>query len=206
MSLSPEIVTVLAIFQSAFTYPTWEKAQVLIIGTLLAHGRRTVTAALRQMGRGAETDFSRYHQVLNRAQWSALKLSHLLLLALIKAFVAASGSLTFVIDETLERRWGPRISKRGHCRDALLSSRKKSVSSSSLALGRPVVGGQPAVDYALRSLAGAERAGPCTKGQPTTQASPQDHRPLGAANDYAGAALAARRPPHAARRWLLQRG
>ena len=50
MPLSPEIVTVLAIFQSAFTYPTWEKAQVLIMGTLLAHGRRTVTAALRQMG------------------------------------------------------------------------------------------------------------------------------------------------------------
>ena len=132
MPLSPEIVTVLAIFQSAFTYPTWEKAQVLIMGTLLAHGRRTVTAALRQMGRSEETDFSRYHQVLNRAQWSALKLSRLLLLALIKAFVAASGSLTFVIDETLERRWGPQISKRGHFRDALLSSRKKSVSNSGL--------------------------------------------------------------------------
>ena len=104
MPLSPEIVTVLAIFQSAFTCPTWDKAQVLIIGTLLARGRRTVTAALRQMGRGEETDFSLYHQVLNRAQWSALKLSRLLLLALIKAFVAASGSLTFIIDETLERR------------------------------------------------------------------------------------------------------
>lgn len=66
MSLSPEILSVLAIFQSAFTSPTWDKAQVLIIGTLLARGRRTVTAALRQMGRGQEQDFSLYHQVLNR--------------------------------------------------------------------------------------------------------------------------------------------
>lgn len=132
MSLSPEIVTVLAIFQSAFTSPTWEKAQVLIIGTLLARGRRTVAAALRQMGRGEQTDFSLYHQVLNRAAWSARELSRLLLLALIKAFVAATGSLTFVIDETLERRWGPMIRKRGHYRDSLLSSRKKSVSSSGL--------------------------------------------------------------------------
>jgi len=86
MSLSPEILSVLAIFQTAFTCPTWEKAQVLIIGTLLARGRRTVAAALRQMGRGAETDFSLYHQVLNRASWSALELSRLLLLALLKAF------------------------------------------------------------------------------------------------------------------------
>ena len=132
MPLSPEILSVLAIFQSAFTTPTWEKAQVLMVGTLLAHGRRTVTAALRQMGRGAETDFSLYHQVLNRAQWSPLQLSRLLLQALCKAFVAAGGSLTFVIDETLERRWGPHIRKRGHFRDALLSSRKKSISNSGL--------------------------------------------------------------------------
>jgi hypothetical protein len=132
MSLSPEIVTVLAIFESAFTSPTWSKAQVLIIGTLLARGRRTVTAALRHMGRAQETDFSLYHQVLNRARWSARILSRLLLRALITAFVASGGALTFVIDEHLERRWGPMISKRGHFRDALLSSHKKSVSNSGL--------------------------------------------------------------------------
>ncbi len=132
MSLSPEILSVLAIFQSAFTAPTWEKAQVLMVGTLLARGRRTVTAALRVMGRGEEADFSLYHQVLNRASWSPLALSRLLLQALITAFVAVGGSLTFVIDETLERRWGPTIRKRGHFRDALLSSRKKAVSNSGL--------------------------------------------------------------------------
>ena len=107
MSLSPEIVAVLAIFQSAFTCPTWNKAQVLILGTLLARGRRTVAAAQRQMGRGDKPDFSLYHQVLNRAKWSARRLSRLLLLALIQAFVAPGGSVTLVIDEHLERRWGP---------------------------------------------------------------------------------------------------
>ena len=128
MSLSPEIVSVLAIFQTAFTSPTWDKAQVLIIGTLLARGRRTVTAALRQMGRGQEENFSLYHHVLNRARWSALALSRLLLQALIEAFVRVNGSLTFVMDEPLERRWGPTIRNRGPFRDALWSSRKKSVS------------------------------------------------------------------------------
>jgi hypothetical protein len=61
MSLSPAILSVLAIFQSAFTSPTWEKAQVLIVGTLLACGRRTVTAALRQMGGGQQANFSLSH-------------------------------------------------------------------------------------------------------------------------------------------------
>jgi len=132
MSLSPEIVTVLAIFQSAFTCPTWDTAQVLIIGTLLARGRRTWAAARRQMGRGDEPDFSLSHQVLNRASWSARELSRLLLRALITALVTSGGRLTFVIDEHLERRWGPSIRKRGHFRDWLLSSRKKSVSNSGL--------------------------------------------------------------------------
>ncbi|MCW5969027.1 MAG: hypothetical protein KIT57_10975 [Blastocatellales bacterium] len=76
------------------------KKPALIIGTLLARGRRTVAAALRQMGRGDEADFSLYHQVLNRGL-GRRELSRLLLLALIKAFVAVGGSLTFVIDE----RW-----------------------------------------------------------------------------------------------------
>ncbi len=37
-----------------------------------------------------------------------------------------------VIDETLERRWGAHISKRGHYRDSARSSRQRSVSSPGL--------------------------------------------------------------------------
>jgi hypothetical protein len=50
MSLSQPMMSVFCEFESAFSQPTWSKVQVLIIGTLLARGRRTVTAALRQMG------------------------------------------------------------------------------------------------------------------------------------------------------------
>jgi hypothetical protein len=49
MPVSPEILYDLAIFQNAFSAPTWEKIQTLIVGTLLARGRRAVTAALRQI-------------------------------------------------------------------------------------------------------------------------------------------------------------
>ena len=98
----------------------------------MARGRRTVTVALRHTGQGDTASFSLYHQVFNRARWSALKGSRCLLSLLVQTFDAAGGSLTFVIDETLERRWGRRISKRGHHRDPLASSRKRSVSTSGL--------------------------------------------------------------------------
>jgi DDE superfamily endonuclease len=132
MSLSEPIMSVLCEFESAFSQPTWRKMQVLIVGTLLARGRRTVTAALRQMGLHEASHFSLYHHVINRARWSALTLSRCLLLLLVRTFVIAGSELTFVIDETLERRWGHRIKMRGHYRDPLASSRQRSVATSGL--------------------------------------------------------------------------
>jgi hypothetical protein len=50
MSLSSPIIAVLAHFEPLFTASTWKKVMTLLVLTLLARGRRTVTAALRQMG------------------------------------------------------------------------------------------------------------------------------------------------------------
>ena len=49
-----------------------------------------------------------------------------------RLFDAVGSSLTFVIDETLERRRGRRINKRGHSRDPPACSRKRSVSTRGL--------------------------------------------------------------------------
>jgi DDE superfamily endonuclease len=105
---------------------------ILLTGTLLAHGRRTVATALRHTGQEMEINFSTFHQVLNRARWSPLMVSRQLLTIIVDTFVPEGGTLELVIDETLERRWGPKISKRGHYRDSILSSRKRSVSSPGL--------------------------------------------------------------------------
>src|SRR3989475_4427932 len=128
MSLPHPIITVLAHFEPLFTAPTWKKVVILLVGTVLARGRRTVTAALRQM----DTHFSKFHQVLNRARWSPLAVSRRLLQVLVQTFVRAGGTREIVMDETLERRWGRQISKRGHWRDSLLSSKERSVSTPGL--------------------------------------------------------------------------
>jgi DDE superfamily endonuclease len=132
MFLPSPIRGVLAPFRSAFTAPTWEKAQVLLVGTLLVRGRRTVAAALRQTGHAQDERFSAFHHVLNRARWSALELSRRLLRAIVGAFLAPGEVVTVVLDETLERRWGRQITKRGHYRDPLLSSKGLAVSNSGL--------------------------------------------------------------------------
>lgn len=132
MPLTDLIRQVLEPFRAEFTPPTWARVVTLILGTILARGRRTVAAALRQMGLHDDPNFSSYHQVFNRAAWSPRKLARRLLSAAIIAFVPKSVGLTFAIDETLERRWGKKIRIRGHYRDPLASSKERSVSASGI--------------------------------------------------------------------------
>lgn len=121
MSLSPDSLLVLQPFAEAFTRSTFCHMRTLVFGTLLASGRRTVTAALRAMGRGDERHFTTFHRVLNRAVWSPLRLSRILLGLLVMAFLALDAPLILLIDGTLERRWGRRIAYKGRFHDAVRS-------------------------------------------------------------------------------------
>ena len=132
MPLPEAILTVVAPFRPLFTAPTWRKLMTLLTGTLLAHGRRTVCSALRLSGEADNGHWSAYHQVLNRARWSPLAASRCLLRLIVEHLLPADAPIEIAIDETLERRWGPQIHKRGHYRDSALSSRKHSVSSPGL--------------------------------------------------------------------------
>src|SRR3954469_20045512 len=126
------VLNVLEIFRPEFAPRTWARVVPIALGTILARGRRTVTAALRQMGLHDRPDFSSYHQVFNRAAWSPLRVARRLVSALIAALLPAGFGLAFAIDETLERRWGKRIRIRGHYRDPLASSKERSVSASGI--------------------------------------------------------------------------
>ena len=61
--------------------------QDLLVGAILAPGKRTVTSALRVMGLSQERQFQNFHRVLNRATWSSHAVSCVLLRLLVAAFV-----------------------------------------------------------------------------------------------------------------------
>jgi hypothetical protein len=130
-SVSGLLAAWLAPFAGLFTLPTWGRVPVLVEGALLSLHRRTVSAALRAMGRDGSPAFARYHRVLNRARWSARAAAHVLLGPLVAAF-APSGPIVIGLDDTLERRWGKRIAARGIYRDAVRSSHGHFVKGSGL--------------------------------------------------------------------------
>jgi DDE superfamily endonuclease len=108
-------------FALAFTRPTFEHVLTLMGGTLLASGRRTVASALRAVGLIDERHFTTYHRILNRAVWSPLQLSRILLGLVINAFVAADQPVVIAVDDTLERRFGRRVAHKGIYHDAVRS-------------------------------------------------------------------------------------
>src|SRR5919206_345355 len=85
-------------FARCFTAAVWRHVLVLVTGTLLVPGRRTVTAALRVMGLGQSASFALYHRVLSLARWSSRAVSHRLLLLLVAAFVP-QGPVVIAISE-----------------------------------------------------------------------------------------------------------
>jgi hypothetical protein len=128
-SPSPEIIQLLSVFSVAFTAPTFAKVMVLIFGTILTPGRRTVTAALRMMGLGDDPHYSKYHRVLNRDCWSPWLVSKILLSLIILIFLPVGTPLVLLIDETLERRRGKQIKYKGWFRDPILSTKKHVITS-----------------------------------------------------------------------------
>ena len=132
LNLPSSIMALVEPFRPLFHESTWVKVQILLVGSILACGKRTVTAALRAVGLADEPGFSKYHQVLNRAAWSSRRASQLLLNLLLEVLAQGSGPLVFGIDETIERRWGAKIQARGIYRDAVRSSQSHFVKSSGL--------------------------------------------------------------------------
>jgi hypothetical protein len=130
-TLPTTMIRVLAPFAPLFSKRVFLHVQLLLTGSILAPGKRTVASALRAVGLDKEKRYCRYHRVLSRAAWSTREASRLLLGLLVEAFVP-DGPLVVGVDETLERRQGKKIGAKGIYRDPVRSSHTHFVKTSAL--------------------------------------------------------------------------
>src|SRR6202050_1433398 len=119
-------------FADLFTCPTWSNVLLLLAGAVLAPGRRTVSTALRILGRERDPNFCNFHRILNRAAWSSRAAARHLLILLVRALVPIGAPVVIGFDDTIERRWGAKISARGIYRDPVRSSKGHFVKASGL--------------------------------------------------------------------------
>jgi len=87
ITLPKSIMTVLAAFMPVFSERIWDWVQVLVVGAILTPKKRTVTSMLQATGLADTAYFQNYHRVLNRASWSSLEVSKILLQLLVTTFV-----------------------------------------------------------------------------------------------------------------------
>ena len=120
--LPEDIISVLSQLAPIFSARVWPQAQTLLLGALLAPGKRTVSAVLEVMGLGAQPQFQTYHRLLNRCVWSPMAGSQRLLALLVATF-APTGWIVLGLDDTIERRRGAHIRAKGIYRDPVRSSR-----------------------------------------------------------------------------------
>ena len=100
-------------WRPCFTAPSWEHVLVLVMGGLLATGKRTVTSCLRVTGRADAANFATYHQILNRARWSSRAVARRLLGIVVERLVP-DGPVVIGMDDTIERRWGAPDHRKGY--------------------------------------------------------------------------------------------
>lgn len=104
-------------FAPLFSNRVWPCAQALLLGAIMAPGKRTVTSILRVLGLSGAADFQNYHRVLNRARWSGMEASRLLFQKMVEAF-GSRGPLVLGLDETIER-----VGEDGSPRAAFIATR-----------------------------------------------------------------------------------
>ena len=61
ITIAPEMMHILKPFAPAFSDRIWDLVQIMVVGAILAPGKRTVTAVLRVMGLSEEKQFQNYH-------------------------------------------------------------------------------------------------------------------------------------------------
>jgi len=131
LTLPKRYDTLFSAFAPIFSKRVWPQVLVLAVGAILAPGKRTVSSVLQVMGLSDDERFQNYHRVLNRAVWSSLAVSQVLLGLLINAF-APAGTIVLGLDDTIERRRGAKIRAKGIYRDPVRSSHSHCVKASGL--------------------------------------------------------------------------
>ena len=125
LPLPPEAHLLLDRFASAFTRPTFERFQLLCVGSIVCFGRRTVSRILWTVRVFLDGHPSSYHRFFSHARWSSWPLGKVLAAAVLE-LVPEDQPVLLALDDTTD---GPHHGKRVYgasCwRDAVRSSWKR---------------------------------------------------------------------------------
>jgi hypothetical protein len=122
------IMAFMASFNCVLTKRTAENLGVLARGAILAHGPRTATNCILSAWLWADCHWSAYANVLRRARMDLRKMGRILFKAIL-GLIPLDDIIELAVDESLVRRYGPRVVGVGIHRDAVRSSKSRPITT-----------------------------------------------------------------------------
>lgn len=123
----------LSLFCPCFTQPSFQTFTALVAGQLTRVGKHTITGCLTAAGLAGDWHHSRAHRFFSRARWSCDRLGLIALDLIVRRLVAKDEPLCLAIDDTLVKRFGPKVF--GRCRNYDGSSQSAAPRHSRIAWG-----------------------------------------------------------------------
>lgn len=121
LTLPPAAEPLIESFRGAFTRPTFRRFVVLMVGSIVTFGRRTVSRILWTLGPAAAPRHPcSYHRLLSRARWSLWPLGKALA-AMVLELVPEGEPVRCPVDDTVTRHKGKQVYGKGCHRDAVRS-------------------------------------------------------------------------------------
>lgn len=107
--LPTSLAPLLSLFRPCFTAPTFTTFCALTVGCLTRIRERTVTGMLIAAGLSGHWHHARAHRFFSRARWSVDRLGLVALGALVERLLKEGEPLVVAIDDTLLKRFGPKV-------------------------------------------------------------------------------------------------
>jgi hypothetical protein len=103
------LLAVLGLVRQVFTAPTFATFTALVVGTLGATGRRTVTRMWSAAGLAGPVHWGRAHRFFSHARWDADVLGLALARVIVDWFIASGAEVTVAVDDSLFPRFGTKV-------------------------------------------------------------------------------------------------
>jgi hypothetical protein len=123
--LTPTLAHLLAHFRDAFVRPeVFLTFQYLVLGWILAPGRRTISEVWQATGRSGKHHWSSAYTFFSDAKWEWDDIAKILTLRIVTCLIP-TGQIFIVVDDTLCPKRGAKVAFGGFFLDAVTSTKKK---------------------------------------------------------------------------------
>lgn len=127
LPLNPVFYNLLKEFAGCFTVPSFENFVIVVSGWIQCANRRTITGMIEAAGVAGKIHHERFHRLFSCGRFEVDELSKILFLMLVERFIPAGEVIKVSGDDTLAKKTGRKIFGAGYFRDAVLSTKTRTV-------------------------------------------------------------------------------